>query len=87
MLIARLNQTEIFRETLTIEASGKESQVFHGFIADVYHDLTMKDGDVLTVQLVVTDNLGRTEEFAAAIAAENGTIRRTESAVPTIPVG
>jgi hypothetical protein len=87
VLIARLNQTEIFRETLTIEASGKESQVFHGSIADVYHDLTMKDGDVLTVQLVVTDNLGRTEEFAAAIAAENGTIRRTESAVPTIPVG
>ena len=87
VLIACLNQTEIFRETLTIEPSEKEHQLFSCSIRDLYYDLTMKDGDVLTVQLVVTDNLGRTEEFAAAIAAENGTIRRTESAVAAVPVG
>ena len=88
VLITSLNQTEIFRENLTLETFEKESQVFNGSIGEVYHDLTMKDGDVLTVQLVVTDNLGRTEEFAAAISVENGTIHRTESAVAAaVPVG
>lgn len=84
-LTAWLNGTELMHEFAAIspsEQKKQEKQVFTAAIPDTGYDLIMKDGDVLEVRLIVTDNLGRTEQFDDSIAVKNG---RPESAPMSAP--
>ena len=58
-----MNDVEVMSEVMTITPSGREKQVFNASIKDTYYDLTLENGDTLEIVLVVTDNLGRTEQM------------------------
>ena len=81
-LTAWLNGAEILHEIAVIAPSAKEEQIFTASIPGTGYDLVMKDGDVLEVRLVVTDNLGRTEQFDDNIAVKNGKPESAPLAVP-----
>ena len=87
VLTAWLNDQQIFSQemTLTFEGEGKYNGDWLATIKDDYFDITMKNGDRLTVQLTVTDSLGRTQQFDDAVAVQNGTVERTPTAVPAMP--
>ena len=85
-LTAYINDVEVMSETMTITPSEREKQVFHASIQDVYHDLTLKNGDVLKVVLAVTDNLGRTEQYSDSIGVQDGKLQRKPAEAPVISV-
>lgn len=87
VLTAYLNDTEILSEALTLAASEEEDNVFLASIADNYLDLAMQEGDVLEVVLVVTDNLGRTEQFVNRAEIVHGYLEQQEEAAPVISAG
>ena len=84
-LTAYVNDTKVMSEVMTIAPSGREEQVFNASIQDTYYDLTLKDGDVLEVVLVVTDNLGRTEQYSDCVNVQDGKLQRKPAAAPVVP--
>ena len=89
VLTAWLNGQQVFSEemTLTFEGEGKDNGDWLATIKDDYFDITMKNGDRLTVRLTVTDSLGRTQQFDDAVGVQNGNVERTPAAAPAIPAG
>lgn len=86
-LTAYVNDAEVMNEVMTIMPSGREAHVFYASIQDTYCDLTLKDGDVLEITLVVTDNLGRTEQFSDSMGVQDGELQRKPAAAPVVPIG
>jgi len=71
--------------TLTFEGEGKDNGDWLATIKDNYFDITMKNGDRLTVRLTVTDSLGRTQQFDDAVAVQNGNVEPAPAAAPAMP--
>ena len=86
-LTAYVNDVEIMSEVMTITPSGREEQVFNASIRNTYYDLTLEDGDTLEIVLVVTDNLGRTEQFTDSMSVHDGELERSPEEAPVMPVG
>ena len=85
---AYVNDVEVMSEIMTITPSGREKQVFNASIKDTYYDLTLENGDTLEIVLVVTDNLGRTEQFTTdSMSVQDGELQRKPAAAPVVPVG
>lgn len=85
---AYVNDVEVMSEVMTIAPSGREKQVFNASIKDTYYDLTLENGDTLEIVLVVTDNLGRTEQFTTdSMNVQDGELQRKPAAAPMAPVG
>ena len=85
---AYVNDVEVMSEIMTITPSGREKQVFNASIKDTYYDLTLENGDTLEIVLVVTDNLGRTEQYTTeAMTVQNGVLQRKPAEAPVVPVG
>ena len=82
VLTAYVNGVEVMSETMTITEPDMEDKVFRAYISDYYYDVTLNEGDVLEVELVVTDNLGRTEQLFENIGVKNGELDRVPVAVP-----
>ena len=84
---AYVNDVEVMSEIMTITPSGREKQVFNASIKDTYYELTLENGDTLEIVLVVTDNLGRTEQYADSMNVQDGKLQRKPAAAPVAPVG
>ena len=85
---AYVNDVEVMSEIMAITPSGREKQVFNASIKDTYYDLTLENGDTLEIVLVVTDNLGRTEQFTTdSMSVQNGELQRKPAEAPVVPVG
>lgn len=85
---AYVNDVEVMSEVMTIAPSGREKQLFNASIKDTYYDLTLENGDTLEIVLVVTDNLGRTEQFTTdSMSVQDGELQRKPAAAPMAPVG
>ena len=85
---AYVNDVEVMSEVMTIAPSGREKQIFNASIKDTYYDLTLENGDTLEIVLVVTDNLGRTEQFTTdSMSVQDGELQRKPAAAPMAPVG
>lgn len=86
-LTAYVNDVEVMNEIMTITPSEREEQVFNASIKDTYYELTLENGDTLEIVLVVTDNLGRTEQYADSMNVQDGKLQRKPAAAPVVPVG
>ena len=86
-LVAYVNHVEVMREIMTIAPSGREEHVYNASIQNTYFDLTLKNGDTLDIVLVVTDNLGRTEQYADSLNVQDGELQRKPAAAPVVPIG
>ena len=86
-LTAYVNDVEVMNEIMTITPSEREEQVFNASIKDTYYELTLENGDTLEIVLVVTDNLGRTEQYADSMNVQDGKLQRKPAAAPVAPVG
>lgn len=86
-LTAYVNDVEVMNEVMTIAPSEREEQVFNASIKDTYYELTLENGDTLEIVLVVTDNLGRTEQYADSLNVQDGELQRKPAAAPVVPVG
>ena len=85
---AYVNDVAVMSEVMTITPSGREKQVFNASIKDTYYDLTLENGDALEIVLVVTDNLGRTEQFTTdSMSVQDGELQRKPAAAPVVSVG
>ena len=85
---AYVNDVEVMSEVMTIAPSGREKQIFNASIKDTYYDLTLENGDTLEIVLVVTDNLGRTEQFTTdSMSVQDGELQRKPAEAPVVPVG
>ena len=85
---AYVNDVEVMSEVMTIAPSGREKHIFNASIKDTYYDLTLENGDTLEIELVVTDNLGRTEQFTTdSMSVQDGELQRKPAAAPMAPVG
>ena len=83
-----MNDVAVMSEVMTITPSGREKQVFNASIKDTYYDLTLENGDTLEIVLVVTDNLGRTEQFTTeSMSVQDGELQRKPAAAPVVPIG
>ena len=70
-----------------MSARGELESVLDG-IKDTYYDLTLENGDTLEIVLVVTDNLGRTEQFTTeSMSVQDGELQRKPAAAPVVPIG
>lgn len=83
---AYVNDVEVMSEVMTITPSQREEQAFNASIKDTYCELTLKDGDTLEIVLVVTDNLGRTEQYTDSMSVQNGDLQHEPAAAPVVPV-
>lgn len=86
-LTAYVNDVEVMSEVMTIAPSEREKQVFIASIKDTYYELTLENGDTLEIVLVVTDNLGRTEQYEDSMNVQDGELQRKPAAAPVVPVG
>lgn len=86
-LTAYVNDVEVMSEVMTIAPSEREKQVFNASIKDTYYELTLENGDTLEIVLVVTDNLGRTEQYEDSMNVQDGKLQRKPAAAPVVPVG
>ena len=86
-LTAYVNDVEVMNEIMTIAPSEREENSFNASIKDTYFELTLKDGDTLEIVLVVTDNLGRTEQYTDSMNVQDGVLQRKPAAAPVAPVG
>ena len=85
---AHVNDVEVMSEVMTITPSEREKQVFNASIKDTYYDLTLENGDTLEIVLMVTDNLGRTEQFTTdSMSVQDGELQRKPAEAPVTPVG
>lgn len=87
VVTAYVNDAEVMSEVMTITPSEREKQVFNASIQNTYYDLMLEDGDTLEIVLVVTDNLGRTEQYADSVNVQNGELVRKPEEAPVVPVG
>ena len=76
VITAYLNGEELFSEKMTVTEDPEKTGRYLASIQDYYYDITLKEGESLEVTLLVTDNLGRTEQFAESITVENGNLVR-----------
>lgn len=86
-LTAYVNDVEVMSEVMTISPSQREEHAFNASIQNTYYDLMLKDGDTLEVVLVVTDNLGRTKQYAESVGVQDGKLQRETPLAPVVPVG
>ena len=86
-LTAYVNDVEVMSEVMAITPSDREKQVFNASIKDTYYELTLENGDKLEIVLVVTDNLGRTEQYADSMNVQDGKLQHKPAAAPVVPVG
>lgn len=86
-LTAYVNDVEVMNEIMTIAPSEREEQVFNASIKDTYYELTLENGDTLEIVLVVTDNLGRTKQYADSMNVQDGRLQRKPAEAPVAPVG
>lgn len=86
-LTAYVNDVEVMNEIMTIAPSEREENSFNASIKDTYFELTLKDGDTLEIVLVVTDNLGRTEQYTDSMNVQDGVLQCKPAAAPVAPVG
>lgn len=84
-LTAYVNDVEVMNEVMTIAPSEREEQVFNASIKDTYYELTLENGDTLEIVLVVTDNLGRTEQYEDSMNVQDGELQRKPAAAPVVP--
>lgn len=82
VLTAYVNNVEVMSETLMITPSERENQVFNASLQDVYYNLSLKNGDTMDIVLVVTDNLGREEQFTDSMSVHEGELERKPAAAP-----
>lgn len=82
VLTVYVNKTEVMSETLMITPSEKDNQVFHASLQDVYYNLSLINGDTVDIVLVVTDNLGREEQFTDSMSVQEGELKRKPAAAP-----
>lgn len=87
VLKAYVNGEEVMSETMTIIESDREYNVFLASIKDTYYDITLKEGDEMKVELTVTDNLGREEQFFNYTRVKDGQLEREAENAPTVIVG
>ena len=64
-----------------------DTVISHASIKDTYYELTLENGDTLEIVLVVTDNLGRTEQYEDSMNVQDGELQRKPAAAPVVPVG
>lgn len=84
VITAYVNGEEVFSEEMAIHENPNEKDQFQASIENYYFDLTLKEGDSLEVVVLVTDNLGRTEQLVNGGTVENGHLERTEGETPAI---
>lgn len=85
-LIAQVNGEEVLSERLTVTKSKEDTCRYYGRLRDVYHEVSLTEGDTFTVTLRVTDNLGREKEFTEDWGVENGRLEGTPLAAPASTV-
>ena len=86
VITAYVNNEEVFSEKMMLEPHPNEKDRYLASIKNYYHDLTFKNGDSLTVVLLVTDNLGRTEEIAEGGIVVDGRFEHQPVAMPAVSV-
>ena len=86
-LTAYVNDVEVMNEIMTIAPSEREENSFNASIKDTYYELTLENGDTLEIVLVVTDNLGRTKQYADSMNVQDGRLQRKPAEAPVAPVG
>lgn len=86
VIIAYVNDEEVFSEEMTITPNPSEKGQHLASIADYYFDLTLVEGDALKVVLLVTDNLGRTEELVEGGTVKDGHLERGGSTATVVTV-
>lgn len=86
VLTAYVNDEEVFSEEMTITPHPSEKGQHLASIENYYFDLTLQEGDSLKVVLLVTDNLGRTEELVEGGTAKDGRLERGGVTAPVITV-
>lgn len=86
VLTAYVNDEEVFSEEMTITPHPSEKGQHLASIENYYFDLTLQEGDSLKVVLLVTDNLGRTEEFVEGGTVKDGRLERGGVTTPVITV-
>lgn len=84
VITAYVNGEEVFSEEMTISENPNEKNQFRASIENYYFDLTLKEGDSMEVVLLVTDNLGRTEQLSGWGIVENGHLERGEESAPVV---
>ncbi|MBR2894177.1 MAG: helix-turn-helix transcriptional regulator [Oscillospiraceae bacterium] len=82
VITAYINDEEVYTEAMTIAPNTNNSDEFLVSMKDIYCDLTLKEGDTLKIVLVVTDNLGRIEQFVDGGIVVDGSLERQEGAAP-----
>lgn len=86
-ITAYVNGAEVFSEKMTITLYEIKDGAFRASIED-YYELTLKEGDTLEVRLIVTDNLGRTEQFTGISVVIDGFPElQSESVSPLVSMG
>lgn len=86
VLTAYVNDEEVFSEEMTITPHPSEKGQHLASIENYYFDLTLQEGDSLKVVLLVTDNLGRTEELVEGGTVKDGRLERGGVTAPVITV-
>ena len=86
VLTAYVNDEEVFSEEMTITPHPSEKGQHLASIENYYFDLTLQEGDSLKVVLLVTDNLGRTEELVEGGTVKDGHLERGGVTAPVITV-
>jgi len=86
VITAYVNDEEVFSEKMTITPHPSEKGQHRASIENYYFDLTLQEGDSLKVVLLVTDNLGRTEEFVEGGTVKDGRLDRGGVTTPVITV-
>lgn len=86
VITAYVNDEEVFSEEMTITPHPDEKGQHLASIENYYFDLTLQEGDSLKVVLLVTDNLGRTEELVEGGTVKDGHLERGGVTAPGITV-
>ena len=86
VITAYVNDEEVFSEKRVLEPYPGEKGDYRASIKNYYHDLTLTEGDSLTVVLLLTDNLGRTEEIVEGGTVKNGRFGQLPTTAPAIPI-
>ena len=86
VITAYVNDEEVFSEEMTITPHPDEKGQHLASIENYYFDLTLQEGDSLKVVLLVTDNLGRTEELVEGGTVKDGHLERGGVTAPGITI-
>ena len=86
VITAYVNDEKVFSEKMVLEPNPNNRDQYRASIENYYHDLTLKEGDSLTVVLLLTDNLGRTEEIVEGGTVKDGRFGQLPTTAPAIPI-